>query len=174
MSDRDTEPPKVTPAADDEVGFLGRWSRRKQAVARGETPAEPASPVPVEANEEPRLPDPLTLGMDDDFSGFLRDTVPAALKRKAMQHLFSHAQFNQVDGLDVYMEDFNQVAGLDAASMDLVQHAKAVLNPEPAQNPEAPSVADTEMADDESAESAGPASLAQSDDDGLDVSGTNA
>lgn len=133
MSVRDTDIPDPAPSAEADGGFLGRWSRRKQAVAKGETPPEPVPPsaAPVEAKDEPPLPDPLSLGMDDDFSGFLRDKVPATLKRQALQHLFSHAHFNQVDGLDVYMEDFNQVANLDAASMELVKHAKAVLDPTP-------------------------------------------
>lgn len=139
MSARDTEPPKPQTLAEDEAerGFLSRWSRRKQAIARGETPAEPpppavvAAPAPATAPDEPALPDPLSLGMADDFSAFLRDKVPPALKHKAMQHLFSHPHFNELDMMDVYMEDFNLVPNLEPASLDLVKHAKAVLNPEP-------------------------------------------
>jgi len=137
MSARDTEPPKPQMLVDDETeaGFLSRWSRRKQAIARGETPPEPPAPVvavapSADAPPEAPLPDPLTLGMADDFSAFLRDKVPPALKHKAMQHLFSHPHFNELDMMDVYMEDFNLVPNLDTASMDLVKHAKAVLSPD--------------------------------------------
>jgi len=139
MNVPDTEPAPPSPAespeasSDEARGFLGRWSRRKQAVARGETPPEPAPAVPspaVPPSPEAPLPDPLTLGMADDFSAFLRDKVPPALKHKAMQHLFSHPHFNELDMMDVYMEDFNLVPNLEPAALDLVKHAKAVLSPE--------------------------------------------
>jgi hypothetical protein len=57
--------------------------------------------------------------------------VPPALKRKAMQHLFSHPEFNEVDMLDVYMEDFNLVPDLSKEDFALVRHARAVLDPTP-------------------------------------------
>lgn len=136
MSDRDTDAPKDLAGAPDEGGFLRRWSQRKHAVARGETPVEPVPVVvpPGPPNvEEPPLPDPTTLTLADDFSVFLRDKVPPALKRKAMQHLFSHPEFNEVDMLDVYMEDFNLVPDLSKEDFALVKHAKAVLDPTPSE-----------------------------------------
>jgi hypothetical protein len=153
MNDRDTETPgpvagpeavtatPVTPVTP-EGGFLRRWSQRKQAVARGEAPPEPvpAAPAPqaAPAPEELPLPDPTTLTLADDFSGFLRAKVPPELKRKAMQHLFSHPHFNEVDMLDVYMEDFNLVPDLAPDAMSLVRHAKAVLDPTPSAAADAP------------------------------------
>ena len=156
MSARDTEPPKPQTLTEDEAerSFLSRWSRRKQAIARGETPAEPpppavvATPAPATAQDEPPLPDPLSLGMADDFSAFLCDKVPPALKHKAMQHLFSHPHFNELDMMDVYMEDFNLVPNLEPASLDLVKHAKAVLDPDFGQAPETQTEADPEAAAD--------------------------
>jgi len=138
MSDRDTDAPKDLPGAPEEAGFLRRWSQRKHAIARGETPVEPVpvvAPPAAPAVEEPPLPDPTTLTLADDFSVFLRDKVPPALKRKAMQHLFSHPEFNEVDMLDVYMEDFNLVPDLGKDEFDLVRHAKSVLDPTPAEPP---------------------------------------
>ena len=140
MTARDTEPPR--PAADavepvDAPGdFLRRWSRRKQAVARGETPPEPAPPVAPAAAvvpDEPPLPDPATLSLADDFSGFLRARVPEALKRQAMRQLFAQPHFNVVDGLDVYMEDFNALPDLPPAERALLKHAREVLDPTPQQ-----------------------------------------
>ncbi len=143
MNAPDTDPKTPLSLAEEEAeaSFLSRWSRRKQAIARGETPAEPPPPsvaAAPAAQPEPALPDPLTLGMADDFSAFLRDKVPPALKHKAMQHLFSHPHFNELDMMDVYMEDFNLVPNLEPASMDLVRHAKAVLDPTPHEAREAP------------------------------------
>jgi len=136
MSDRDTDKPKDLAEVPADGGFLRRWSQRKHAVARGDVPVEPA-PVAVPPGapvaEELPLPDPATLTLADDFSVFLRDKVPPALKRKAMQHLFSHPEFNEVDMLDVYMEDFNLVPDLSKEDFALVKHAKAVLDPTPSE-----------------------------------------
>ncbi len=141
MTDRDTKPP--APAAPSapakERGFLGRWSQRKQAVARGEVPPEPVpapAPAAVTPPADPRdalpLPDPASLTLADDFSAFLRPKVPAALKRQAMAQLFSDPHFNQVDGLDVYMDDYNLIPDMDDTYRGLLRHAKSVLDPTPA------------------------------------------
>ena len=129
MSAPDTEP----------KGFLSRWSQRKQALARGEAPPEPPAPVAPAAaapagtaEPEAPLPDPATLTLADDFSAFLRPKVSAALKQQAMKQLFAQAHFNQVDMLDVYMDDYNLIPDLPAAELDLMQHARKILNPEPA------------------------------------------
>ncbi|MFV0665366.1 DUF3306 domain-containing protein [Denitromonas sp.] len=168
MTDRDTEP--TAPAEDG--GFLRRWSQRKQAVARGEVPPEPvpaptAAPVPPpasEAREAAPLPDPATLTLADDFSGFLRPKVPAALKRQALAKLFSEAHFNQVDGLDIYMDDYNLIPDMDDADRGLLRHARAVLEPTPAQvsapdadTPVVGTEAVTEAADPATAQEAAPA-----------------
>ncbi|HPR06277.1 MAG: DUF3306 domain-containing protein [Zoogloeaceae bacterium] len=137
MTDRDTKPPAPTAPVED-AGFLRRWSQRKQAVARGEALAEPVvapapvTPPPADPRDEVPLPDPASLTLADDFSAFLRPKVPAALKRQAMAQLFSHAHFNQVDGLDVYMDDYNLIPDMDDADRSLLRHARSVLDPAPA------------------------------------------
>lgn len=136
MSVRDTEPVRPA-AAEDEGGFLRRWSQRKQALARGETPPEPAPPAPppapVAREDEAPLPDPAGLTLADDFRGFLRPKVPPELKRQALTQLFSQAHFNQVDGLDVYMDDYNLVPDMSDADRGLLRHARAVLEPTPSE-----------------------------------------
>lgn len=136
VSGPDTKPPapSAAPGAGGD-GFLSRWSRRKRAAEAGQplpepapsTPATPAQSAPVEGE----LPDPATLSFDDDFTRYLGAQVPAALKRTAMAKLFSDPCFNQMDGLDVYVEDYNLVPDLPAAERDLLAHAKAVLDPTP-------------------------------------------
>ena len=138
MTDRDTKP--TAPVEDG--GFLRRWSQRKQAVARGEAPPEPGPaplaaavpPAASEAREAAPLPDPATLTLADDFSGFMRPKVPAALKRQALSKLFSEAHFNQVDGLDIYMDDYNLIPDMDDTDRGLLRHARAVLEPTPAKS----------------------------------------
>jgi hypothetical protein len=143
VSAPDTKPPAPGPApepAAGESGFLTRWSRRKRAAEAGQALPEPAPPpAPTAPATAPAdLPDPATLGFDDDFSAYLGAQVPAALKRAAMAKLFADPGFNQMDGLDVYIEDYNLVPNLPAAERDLLAHAREVLSPGPAPDREAP------------------------------------
>jgi len=101
--------------------FYGRWSRRKQQ-ARGAVPATTEAAVadpgaaaagatPPPAPPAPQLTDadmpPLeSLNEDSDYSGFLSTGVSEALRNKALRKLFLSPQFNIVDGLDDYCEDF--------------------------------------------------------------------
>src|SRR5574337_1246301 len=135
VSAPDTKPPATppmppAPEAGGE-GFLARWSRRKRAAEAGQSPPDPAPPMPVavQPSAPVALPDPASLGFDDDFTRDLGAQVPAALKRAAMARLFADPCFNQMDGLDVYIEDYNRVPNLPAEERDLLAHAKAVLNP---------------------------------------------
>ncbi|HET9976879.1 MAG TPA: DUF3306 domain-containing protein [Burkholderiaceae bacterium] len=113
----------------DDGGFLARWSRRKARAEQGApVPAEappPALPARAEPVEAPAgtatvsapaeqappltLDDVAALTKDSDFSRFVaRDTDPA-VKNAAMKRLFaSDPHFNQMDGLDVYIDDYNK------------------------------------------------------------------
>jgi hypothetical protein len=121
----------------DEPGFLSRWSRRKQALARGEEVSEPAPPEPpplqappVEPPEaalteapppapaEPAfdpstLPDLETLDVASDFAAFLKPGVPAALRNAALRKawLLDPLIRDHVSPLD-YAWDFNSPGGL--------------------------------------------------------------
>lgn len=86
--------------------FLARWSRLKRAVA----PLPPAlPPVPSAAVAPPQaaLPSLDSLDFSSEFSGFLQPQVEESLKRAALKKLFHSGPFNEMDGLDVYVEDFN-------------------------------------------------------------------
>lgn len=116
-------------------GFLKRWSRLKleeaerrpapQAPPVEEAPVEevpevieaeaPAEVESAEASEaEPSepfdpadLPDIDSLGKDSDYTGFLKEGVPAKLRHLALQKLFrSDPALAVLDGLNDYDEDF--------------------------------------------------------------------
>lgn len=99
-------------------GFLGRWSRRK-AETRGKAPEPPAAatPVPPETDAAPAedtpappldLPDIESLGKDSDYTMFLQDGVPDKIRNLALRKLWlSDPEFNVVDGLDDYDDDYN-------------------------------------------------------------------
>lgn len=127
MSDRDT---KADAPPENSTGFLQRWSRRKHSVADGTALREPEAPPPaIETPQAPTLPDPSALDFSADFSAYLQARVPAELKRQAMQRLFADPVFNQMDGLDIYIDDYNLIPDLPPAEAALLQHAREVLFP---------------------------------------------
>ncbi len=85
--------------------FLARWSRLKRAVA----PLPSALPPVPYAIAPPQavLPSLDSLDFSSEFSGFLQPQVEEPLKRAALKKLFHSGPFNEMDGLDVYVEDFN-------------------------------------------------------------------
>lgn len=114
-------------------GFLSRWSRRKAEVRQGlavdEAPAVlplaqpvPAAAVPAPepvledkppvppapAEPLPTLADVAALGQDANYARFMASGVDADVKRAALKKLFAEPQFNVMDGLDVYIEDYGQ------------------------------------------------------------------
>ena len=136
-------------------GFLSRWSRRKlAAVAQaeavvpvaGESPAplrseaaDPLSVVPAApdgaasaetlagAAAEAGLPPVESLSLSSDFTAFLKDEVSEALRRKALHKLFSDPHFNQMDGLDIYIDDYSQPDPIPPEILAKLQHAREWL-----------------------------------------------
>ncbi|NML43849.1 DUF3306 domain-containing protein [Ramlibacter sp. G-1-2-2] len=99
--------------------FLNRWSRRKEAVRKGEEVAEPTQEVPapvaaapVPAIEPvpppPTLEDTHSLTPESDFTRFVRPDVAPEVRNAALKKLFADPHFNVQDGLDVYIGDYNK------------------------------------------------------------------
>jgi hypothetical protein len=102
--------------------FLARWSRRKQAKldesdAGGDAQAVAGSDGEVigqESGENPataeiveQLPDIESLDENSDFTAFLKEGVPDALRRGALRRLWRlNPVFANLDGLADYDEDF--------------------------------------------------------------------
>ncbi|MBV2262630.1 MAG: DUF3306 domain-containing protein [Thauera sp.] len=144
-------------------GFLSRWSRRKlAAVAQaeaappvaGESPAAlqpgaaeplaaaPAAPegaaeagaLPVGAVEA-SLPAVESLSLSSDFTAFLKEEVSEALRRKALRKLFSDPHFNQMDGLDIYIDDYSQPDPIPPEILAKLRHAREWLMDDAAAGP---------------------------------------
>ncbi|HEX6828646.1 MAG TPA: DUF3306 domain-containing protein [Burkholderiales bacterium] len=104
--------------------FLERWSRLKQESAA----APPAPPAPAPASgPPPELPAVEELTVDSDFRGFLHPKVEEALKRAALQKLFSDPHFNRMDGLDVYIDDYNIPDPLPEGMLDSLTQYRTLL-----------------------------------------------
>jgi|AP95_1055475.scaffolds.fasta_scaffold59866_2 hypothetical protein len=98
-----------------EESFARRWSRRK--VEERQDNADPPddettelAPTPEPAlpeEEPPDLPPIESLTAESDFTPFLRDKVPEALRKAALRKLWrSDPVLANLDGLNDYDEDF--------------------------------------------------------------------
>ncbi|MBR0666776.1 DUF3306 domain-containing protein [Roseomonas hellenica] len=180
-----------------EGGFLSRWSRRKQAIARGEAPVEPAppeaaapvaalpddAPVAEPAEEEPfdiaSLPSIESLTAESDISGFLARGVPQILKRQALRRIWSlDTGIRDFVGPADYAWDFNAPDGVPGFSLDLpgdvgkllAQAIGAPPEPEAPAAAETPSMPDVPPAEVEEPQPAPPLHLAEAaPDTGIDT-----
>lgn len=126
--------------------FLSRWSRMKKTA--GETPVvEPLAVTPVvdaekavipAAQNEPvlenisqNLPAVESLTDESDFTAFMQPKVPEALKRQALKKLFANPQFNVMDGLDVYVDDYSVSVPIPDDWYKDIPSWQAMLNPKP-------------------------------------------
>jgi len=142
----------------DDGGFLSRWSRRKVLVREGKAlPAEPppvVAPPPVpapaavpQARVEPAPPEPEPVPerppaptLDDaaqlthgsDYTRFVAPDVDPQVKNAALKKLFSDPQFNVMDGLDVYIDDYGKPDPIPASMLrQMVQsHALGLFDDE--------------------------------------------
>lgn len=76
--------------------FFERWSRLKKVADKAAT-AEIPDGESLLANLTP----------DSDFGQFLRQEISEEVRRKAMKTLFADPQFNVMDGLDIYIDDYS-------------------------------------------------------------------
>ena len=122
-------------------GFLSRWSRRKEAVREGQRvePEPTAAPAPARAAAAvaaeptptaPPAPPPPTLEEaqaltpQDDFSRFVRADVPPDVKNAALKKLFADPHFNEMDGLDIYIDDYGKPDPLPPAMLRQLASAR--------------------------------------------------
>jgi hypothetical protein len=131
-------------------GFLGRWSQRKQAARTGQPlvepppkplmpPASPAAvPAPLQAAVAADEPQPFTppatplptlaeaesLTSGSDFKPFVARGVTPEVRNAAMKKLFADPQFNVMDGLDIYIDDYSKPDPLPLSLLRQMASAK--------------------------------------------------
>ena len=133
----------TTPPANRSGGFLARWSRRKlhggmteaaalQPVAPPAiAPVPPASPAGTAAAVPAAEPPPTRAELDAldsgaDLTRFIARGVDEDLRRAALRKLFADPQFNVMDGLDVYIDDYNAPSPMPPAVLRRLQQAAAL------------------------------------------------
>ena len=126
--------------ADQNDDFLARWARRKAAAGEPEpAPAETAPPEEAEtagALDEAQqkaliesLPDIETLDEKSDFSAFMQEGVPDALRRRALRRLWRvNPIFANLDGLNDYDDDFTDAALVVEGMKTLFQVGKGMAD----------------------------------------------
>lgn len=172
-------------------GRLARWSQRKAEVGRrrgaaaptipeepGDVPAtrveppEEARSAPQTAEQparEPDLPDVESLTAESDFTAFMKEGVPAGLRRLALRKLWaSDPMFNIIDEMVEYGEDYTDaatvVAGMNSAWEAGRGYTRKTVESEPddkvapddAQDREADAVAGEQTAPDDDQNEGGP------------------
>jgi len=116
-------------------GFLGRWSKRKEAVRKGEElPPEPepkatavelAAPQPApELPPPPTLADTATLTPESDFTRFAAPNVAPEVRNAALKKLWADPHFNVMDGLDTYIDDYGKPDPLPPEMLKQLASAK--------------------------------------------------
>lgn len=144
-------------------GFLSRWSRRKAEAREAEREPDQAPPPPEEAPEdnlpapaedapvaaegdddEPLdLPDIDSLTKESDYTVFLKDKVPAALRKQALRKLWrSDPVLANLDGLNDYDDDYSNPAVTGAAVRTAYNALRGYARAEPEEEQEAPQKAE--------------------------------
>lgn len=137
---RSGEAPPVEPARDAPRAPAAASTPPIDAVPVAAPPAPAASRVDAEVRAVPALPLPTLadvahLTPTSDFSRFVASGVEPSVQHAALKTLFSDPHFNEMDGLDVYIDDYNTPNPIpDAMRRRLEEHAaKRLLDaPEPA------------------------------------------
>jgi hypothetical protein len=116
---------------DDKEPFLSRWSRRKletkeDAPAGGAQAAEfpaagPAAPL---AAATPAPAAATTEGITPEYREFFDPRVDEKLRRTALKKLFGDPQFNVMDGLDTYIDDYSKPDPIPEAMLRQLNQAK--------------------------------------------------
>src|SRR5262249_54025709 len=129
----------MTHSGDD--SFLGRWSRRKHAARRGEALPEPAPPPPAAGTDAapPATPSPTVempaaelpsidslKGLESEYQDFLRPEVDPATRSAALKKLFGDPHFNQMDGLDIYIDDYAKADPIPDAVLRVLNQARSL------------------------------------------------
>ncbi len=120
--------------------FVNRWSRRKHAARRGEplpepdppapaaeAPPAPAGSKPAAETSAPELPPVESLkGLESEYQEFLRPDVDPATRSAALRKLFGDPHFNQMDGLDVYIDDYSKEDPIPHAMLRALNQARSL------------------------------------------------
>jgi len=122
---------------EDEEHFLSRWSRRKLAakeipaaqVAADAPPASESTAPTMHAGEPapPAAAPAAAKELSPEYREFFDPRVEEQLRRSSLKKLFSEPQFNVMDGLDTYIDDYSKPDPIPQAMLRQLNQAKELL-----------------------------------------------
>ncbi len=152
-------------------GRAGPPPARARPTAVGPPPLE-ESPDSGDPEVIAKLPDLDTLNEDSDFTAFLQDGVPDALRRQALRRLWRlNPVFANLDGLNDYDEDFSALGMVAENVKTLYKVGKGYLGEEEAETEDATEEAVAAKPD---AETGGAAERETGDGEAVAESGSHA
>jgi Protein of unknown function (DUF3306) len=123
--------------------MLSRWSRLKSAANKGEVIASPepvestvsgsqgevVEPAAGEINQtqdsiKVELPKIADLTPESDFTPFMQSGVDAVDRNAALKKLFTDPHYNQMDGLDIYIDDYGKPDPIPEAMLKRLMASK--------------------------------------------------
>lgn len=135
----------MTEKPENDEGIFSRWSKRKLDKQANNQPDELLMKVEHSETNEPKSEDELALPV------WLQDDADPDVKRAALSNLFREPEFNVVDRMNEYDEDFTQFTSLGGIVTQQMKHmfklAEQKTRPdEETVKPDVNTVADTEAA----------------------------
>jgi hypothetical protein len=104
-----------------EVGHHTAVVKPAEAIPTDKSPSQPELPLPTEA-------DLLAVKQGGDIKAFMVDKVSTELKNKAFKALFSRPEFNVMDGLDIYIDDYSKFTPLSQEDIGKMTLSKQLLS----------------------------------------------
>ena len=108
----------------DKEPFVTRWSRRKLEATEKSPAAAPAAPHPAAMERQAAA---AADGLSAQYRKFFDPQVDKNLRRAALRNLFSDPQFNVMDGLDTYIDDYSKPDLIPEAMLRQLNQAKALF-----------------------------------------------
>ena len=112
-----TDPVRPEPGSPIELGLSKQGpstspGRTPEALAHQASPSSPSTPPAL-----PTLDDVAQLSRDSDFRRFVAADVTPEVKNAALKKLFADPQFNVMDGLDTYIDDYGKPDPIPASML---------------------------------------------------------
>lgn len=126
-SDRAEATPPLPRMVDGGAADTGPGSHSRVEPARTASgPAGEAKPLAAPPAAPPTLDDVAKLTPGSDYSRFVARDVAAGVRNAALKKLFSHPQFNVMDGLDTYIDDYGKPDPLPASMLRRMVQSQAL------------------------------------------------
>ncbi len=179
---RDREEPSSTERADGEALRPKSSERPDVASSPPRAPAEAGSSdaagqathADARSESAPELPPIDSLTPESDFRAFMRPGVDSSTRNAALAQLFRDPRYNEMDGLDVYIDDYTQSEPIPTPILAKLKELHATVLPDEAiERRDVPGDTDEAASPQESRHTEPSAQMASSANDADDANDAN-